>query len=410
METKDHGLRRELKLRDLVLMQVVLIFSLVWIGFAAKQGSTQLALWLIAIVLFYLPLAAVVMKLSRAMPVEGGAYQWIKAGLSPFAGYMAAWSLTVYAAFAFAPTGSMLANGFSWVAGPSGSWMATSKPFALSLTLAFGLIAYFVNVRGLHFAKWLSGVSSVLWFVTSLVLLYLLIKAWIVAAPLARNSLSFAWPSFSVLTVIVLAKMSVGALGGFDTSAVFAEECRKPENDVARSVLIAAPLIALMYVLGTAALLAYTAPADIDLAAPVQQLMNAGFGRGGWGTALTSIAVGTFSLALIAALIVFLGMIARLPMVAGWDGLLPGWWSELHPVYRTPSKAIGAVTVSLMFMGLLSLWGAGNQEAVQVAAGAGVASLCLMYLLLFGVVLFGFRGRALRPEFVLGPSPRFASR
>ncbi len=397
MENPNHGLKRELKLRDLVLMQVVLIFSLVWIGFAAKQGSTQLALWLIAIVLFYVPLAAVVMRLSRAMPVEGGSYQWVKQGLSPFAGYMAGWSLTVYAISAFAPTGSMLANGFAWVAGPRGAWMAASKPFALILTLGFCLLAYFVNLRGLHLAKWLSGVSSVLWFATSLVLLYLLIKAWIIAAPLAHASFSFAWPSFSVLTVIVLAKMSIGALGGFDTSAVFAEECRKPENDVARSVLIAAPLIAFMYILGTASLLAYTSPSDIDLAAPVQQLMHAGFGSGGWATALTWVAVGTFSIAVIASLVVFLGMVARLPMVAGWDGLLPGWWSELHPVYRTPSKAIGAVTVSIMIIAVLSLWGAGNQEAVQAAASVGVASLCIMYMLLFGVVGFGFRSRSDRP-------------
>jgi glutamate:GABA antiporter len=397
MENPNHGLKRELKLRDLVLMQVVLIFSLVWIGFTAKQGPTQLALWLIAIVLFYIPLAAVVMKLSRAMPVEGGSYQWVKQGLSPFAGYMAGWSLTVYAISAFAPTGSMLANGFAWVAGPRGAWMGASKPFALILTLGFCLLAYLVNVRGLHLAKWLSGVSSVLWFMTSLVLLYLLMKAWISAAPLAHASFSFAFPSFSVLTVIVLAKMSIGALGGFDTSAVFAEECRKPENDVARSVSIAAPLIAFMYILGTASLLAYTKPSDIDLAAPVQQLMHAGFGSGGWATALTWVAVGTFTIAVISSLVVFLGMVARLPMVAGWDGLLPGWWSELHPVYRTPSKAIGAVTVSIMLIGVLSLWGAGNQEAVQATAAVGVASLCLMYMLLFGVVLFGFRSRADRP-------------
>jgi amino acid transporter len=398
MQTKDHGLRRELKLRDLVLMQVVLIFALNWIGYAAKQGSTQFALWLIAILLFCLPLAAVVMKLSRAMPVEGGGYQWIKQGLSPFAGYMAAWCLTVFAIFYSASNGSALANGFSWVAGANGAWMASSKPFALTLTLAFCLIAYFVNVRGLHLAKWLSGTSSVLWFVISLLLFYLLVKAWIIAAPLVRGSVSFSWPSLSVLTMIVLAKMSIGALGGFDTSAVFAEECRKPENDVARSVLIAAPLIALMYVLGTAALLAYNPPSNIDLAAPVQQVIHSGFGAGGRAEVLTWIAVGTFSIALISSQVVFLGMVARLPMVAGWDGLLPDWWSELHPTYRTPSKAIGAVTISVLCMGVLSLWGAGNQEAVQVTAAVGVASLCLMYLLLFGVVLFGFRSRPDRPS------------
>src|SRR5579863_10570732 len=224
MQAKSHGLKRELKLRDLVPMQIVLIFSLIWSGFAAKQGSSQIALWFIAIVLFYLPLAAVVMKLSRAVPVEGGVYQWVKTGLSPFAGYMAAWNITLYAVFVFAGTGSTLANGFAWAAGPAGSWMAASKPVALALTAVFCVAAYVVNVRGLRFAKWLTNGTSLLWIATSLIVLYLLIKAWTSALPLAHASLSWAWPSFSLLGVTVLAKMAIGALSGFEGSAVFAEE------------------------------------------------------------------------------------------------------------------------------------------------------------------------------------------
>jgi glutamate:GABA antiporter len=77
--------------------------------------------------------------------------------------------------------------------------------------------------------------------------------------------------------------------------------------------------------------------------------------------------------------------------VAGWDGLLPAWWSDLHPVHRTPSKAIAAVAAAIMLLGILSLWGADNQEAFQALTGASVASICVMYMLLFGVVLFGFR-------------------
>src|ERR1700752_340095 len=97
MEIGSHGLKRELKLRDLVPMQIVVIVWLGWAGFAAKQGPTQLVLWLLAIVLFYLPLAGVVILLSRRLPVEGGVYQWVKTEISPFAGYMAGWNFSLYA-------------------------------------------------------------------------------------------------------------------------------------------------------------------------------------------------------------------------------------------------------------------------------------------------------------------------
>jgi amino acid transporter len=203
MEQKDHGLKRELRLGDLVLMQVVLIFSLAWTGFAAKQGSTHVMLWLIAVFAFYLPLAAVVMKLSRTIPEEGGVYQWVKQGLSPFAGYMAGWGVTVYAVLAFSAGGSSAANGFAWAAGPRGAWMMTSKPFALALQALVCLAAYYVNVRGLHLAKWLSGGTSILWFAISVMLGYLLAKAWAVGVPLARGALSLQWPGLSLVTAAV---------------------------------------------------------------------------------------------------------------------------------------------------------------------------------------------------------------
>ena len=59
--------------------------------------------------------------------------------------------------------------------------------------------------------------------------------------------------------------------------------------------------------------------------------------------------------------------------------------------YMTPVKAIGSVCAAIMMMAVLSLWGAGNQEAVQALTGAAMAALCVMYMLLFGVILFGFR-------------------
>src|SRR5580704_18872536 len=142
MEPGKHGLKRELRLWDLVPMQVAVIVWLGWAGFAAKQGPTQLVLWLLAIVFFYLPLAAVVIKLSRSMPVEGGVYQWVKEGISPFAGYMAAWNFSVYGITTFAAVGSLLANNTAYGAGTGGSWMLTSKPLALTITALACLIAF----------------------------------------------------------------------------------------------------------------------------------------------------------------------------------------------------------------------------------------------------------------------------
>jgi glutamate:GABA antiporter len=396
-----HGLKKSLGLSDLISLQVLLIVWLGWTGFAAKQGSTQIVLWLMAVVLFYLPLAAVVVRLSREIPLEGGVYQWVKEGVSPFAGYMAGWNVTLYAVTAFSVTGALIANGFGQALGPSGAWLTATRTPGLIMTTVACLVAYVFNVRGLQLAKWLGNISSYMVVATFVAMLYLLVRAFAVRAPLSHAAMSLALPALSVATLAVFAKMVLGALTGFDFSGVFGEECRKPGNDVARSVLIAAPLIALMYILGTSSVLAYIRPADVDVSASVPQLMQAGFGSSMLARTLIIGVDAGVNFAFFTSMVIMTGVVARLPMVAGWDGLLPAWWSELHPRFRTPSKAIAVAASSMLLFGFLNNFGAKSQEAVEAGLTTGAASLAIMYILLFGAAAFGFRSTGWRPSVAL---------
>ena len=60
---------------DLVLAQILCVVGSAWVGIAAKLGSSHVVFWLAAMFLFYLPLAAVVIYLNAAMPLEGGLYR-----------------------------------------------------------------------------------------------------------------------------------------------------------------------------------------------------------------------------------------------------------------------------------------------------------------------------------------------
>ena len=61
-------------LGDLVLIQILYVVGSAWVATAAKLGSSHTAFWLLAILLFYLPLTTVVVYLNRIMPLEGGLY------------------------------------------------------------------------------------------------------------------------------------------------------------------------------------------------------------------------------------------------------------------------------------------------------------------------------------------------
>ena len=94
---ESHELKRELGLTNLVFTQILFVMGLSWVGAAAKLGPAHISYWLLAIVLFYIPSAIVVIHLSRKMPLEGGLYQWSKIAFGEKIGFLVAWNLWIYA-------------------------------------------------------------------------------------------------------------------------------------------------------------------------------------------------------------------------------------------------------------------------------------------------------------------------
>ncbi len=74
-QTRQREFHKELGLRNLVMCQILNIVGLFWVGTAAKLGPAHVAFWMLGIVLFYLPSAAVVIYLNRTHTMEGGLYE-----------------------------------------------------------------------------------------------------------------------------------------------------------------------------------------------------------------------------------------------------------------------------------------------------------------------------------------------
>src|SRR5262249_43524177 len=146
--------------------------------------------------------------------------------------------------------------------------------------------------------------------------------------------------SLTLLNLNILGKMGFGALGGFDYVAIMAGECRDPVKTIGRSVVIAVPIIAGMFILGTASVLCFIRPADVDLIGPIPQVLDAGARSLGMVTGVVPIVIMTIAVVRVAQASVNFTGSARLPMVAGWDDLLPAWFSRLHPRRRTPVNSI----------------------------------------------------------------------
>jgi amino acid transporter len=392
VEAHSAGLNKALGVRDLALTQILFIVGLTWIGVAGKLGPSHVVFWLLALALFYLPSAAVVIYLNRLMPLEGGLYQWAKLGFNQTVGFMLAWNLWLYVIVFTSEIGLQCATYLAYAIGPRAAWMTASSPFVALASAVLLSLMVVTSIRGLSVARWVHNTGGVFMITIFGTVILLPIVGLLSGTLSAYHPFHTRVPEPSLLNLNILGKMGFGALGGFEYMAILAGETRSPARSVARSVLIAAPVIALMFVLGTSTVVAYIPTDDIDLIAPIAQVLRAGFGPFGIAAPLVTVAIlMTLAMRIGQASVAFTA-VTRLPMVAGWDRMLPSWFSALHPAYRTPVNSIMLVGASSFAIASLSLVGVGHAEAFQLLFNASGIFYALTYVVMFAIPLFGLRG------------------
>jgi amino acid transporter len=397
VEAHSAILTKELGVRDLVLTQILFIVGLAWIGVAGKLGPSHVVFWLVAIALFYLPSAAVVMYLNRLMPLEGGLYQWAKLGFNETVGFMLAWNLWLYVIVNTSEIGLQCATYLTYALGPSAAWLTTSTWFvALSSAVILTLMVV-ISTIGLSVGKWVHNAGGVMMLIIFGALLVLPVLSRLTGHLREYHPLRTSVPALSLYNLNILGKLGFGALGGFEYMAILAGETKAPARSIGRSVLIAAPVIALMFVLGTSTVIAFIPTDDIDLVGPVPQVLRVGFAPFGIAGQLVTIAIMmTLAMRIAQTSVNFTG-VTRLPMVAGWDRLLPDWFTRLHSTYKTPVNSILLVGGISFVIAMLSLIGVGQAEAFQLLFNAGGMFYALTYVVMFAIPLFGLRGVTPRP-------------
>jgi amino acid transporter len=391
---QESTLRKELGLKDLVLAQVLCVVGSSWVGIAGKVGRAHVVFWLFSMLAFYVPLAVVVIYLNRLLPLEGGLYQWAKAGFGEMAGFLTAWNLWVYAVIVTGAVLFVIPTDLSYMLGPSAQWLPASKIATIMLTGAVMAGITAVAIRGLDIGKWLHNAGSVMILLAYAILIPLPLWALLRGSISHYEPIPWQWPKADWFSVAIFGQMTVGALSGFEYVAILAGECRSAARTIGQSVIISAPIIALMFILGTSSVVAFVGNQPINVIGPIPQTMRLAFGSGGVASWAAGFAIFLIMARAVAnSSLIFTGL-TRLPMTAGWDHLVPRWFTRLHPKRRTPVNSILFVAALVMFLTLLSMLGVREQEASQLLAMCAVVHYAIAYIALFALPFMG--GHAFR--------------
>jgi amino acid transporter len=85
-------------------------------------------------------------------------------------------------------------------------------------------------------------------------------------------------------------------------------------------------------------------------------------------------------------------------MVAGWDNLLPEWFTRLHPKYKTPINSILFVAGVTLAASVGVLIGVNEEEAFSLVQIWAFTLYGLAYLVMFAIPLVGNRKLPIKPR------------
>jgi amino acid transporter len=394
---------REMGFWDVLLFNIATVLGPRWIAAAAHNGTSSISLWVLAAVLFFVPMALVINELSSRFPEEGGLYVWSKEAFGDFHGFVAGWTYWVYTIFYF--PGLLLASAAmsAYVLGGKGAALAQDRTYLLAGSLVLLLVAVILNIIGLNIGKWLQNAGGVATYVPLLILVGVAGALWLKNGSVTHYTWSNIQPTWNWDTVNFWSQIAF-AFTGLELVSAMSGEIREPRRTLPRAALTAAALIAAMYIIGTVSLLSLVPAADVDPKSGVFHAITLG-----------SVALKIGFVGVLAAILVTVGNaggvgstvagIARVPFVVGIDRYLPKAFGKIHPKWRTPYVSIIVQAVLSALVLLLSQINETTRGAYQVVIDITIILYFIPFLYMFAaaIKLANRPDRNANPQAVLVP-------
>jgi amino acid transporter len=380
------SLIKSLTLWDVVAMNIVAIVGLRWISRSARIGAPAVTLWILAALLFFIPLAAVLAELSSRHPQQGGIYAWARRAFGPVHGFVCGWCLWVNNLFYF-PALLLFAAANALI--PFGAeGLADSRFYSIAFVLGFLWAATFLNILGFSASKWLQHVGSVATWIPAAIL----IGCGVIALFTFGSATSFApsellprenfWDSMSFWSSLCF------AFSGFEISSMVGQEVYNPRKTIPRSIVLSGIAITIIYILSSASILVAVPASEMAERSGIAdaiELVTTKLGVAGVGAFIAFLLV----VGSIAGTSSWIAGAARVPFAAGVDAAMPAAFAKLHHKYRTPYVALivqGVATTALFLVSVFLSIGGGRttvQEAYDIMVNLTILIYFLPYLYLF---------------------------
>ncbi|MFI1016353.1 amino acid permease [Streptomyces sp. NPDC020965] len=412
-EEPEHALRRTLSALDLTVFGVGVIIGtgiFVLTGAVAKENAgpaTALAFVLAAVVCGLAALCYA--EFASTVPVAGSAYTFSYASLGELPAWIIGWDLVLEFALGTAVVAvgwsgyvrSLLDNA-GWQLPGALAGTNDSYGFAFDL-LAFLLVLGLTGILVLGMKLSARVTTLVVAIKVAVVLIVIVAGSFFIKAanyspfippavkeegasglqqPLVQLIFGYAPTNFGVMGIFTAASVVFFAFIGFDIVATAAEETKLPQRDMPRGIIGSLFICTVLYVAVSLVVTGMQHYTELSIDAPLADAFKATGHPWYAGVISFGAVIGLTSVCMI----LLLGQ-TRVFFAMSRDGLLPRFFSRVHPRFATPYRAT-------LLLGSLIAVIAGCTNIEELAVLVNIGTLFAFVVVAIGVVIL----RRTRPD------------
>jgi glutamate:GABA antiporter len=383
--TQQVDLPRVLTLRDVVLFNIVAVLSLRWTATAAAAGPSSLTLWVLAGLLFFIPQGLAVSYLGTRYPREGGIYVWTKQAFGEGHGFLCGWCYWINNILYYPNLLMSTAVIGTYMIGRGDTSLMENWTYILIATLASLWLAVWLNIVGLKTGRWLQNVGAVGTYIPGAVLIGFGLHALLTRGPATPITLDTLTPNLRDMSALNLWASIAFAYAGLELCSVMGDEVKDPRRTLPRSIYIAAPFIAFLYIAGTASVLWLVPSSEVHVVSGFFQAIAAGARDLGGLAWIIPVAATFYVLGNVGGIGAWLTGPARVAFVIGLDRYFPPAFGRVHPRWKTPYVAILTQAVLATIFLLLSVLGKGTtvEKAYLIVLDTMLLVYFIPYIYLF---------------------------